>query len=290
MTGRTRAVVLAHAWGVPADLTVIVPELNRRRIALVEDAARALGSRCCRREVGTFGIAGCFSFHELKAVPGGEGGLLLTNDRLIYERAVALGHYYRCKEATHLSLPELSEYRESGLGLNYKIHPLGAALARSQFRRLSLNLEAAAGNYADLTARVAGLPGVVVPATPEWADRVSRYGFVLHWRPDPGTVAPTRDTVVMALRAEGVAASAPGNPPLYRLPLFRHPERAGLPGKVAGSCHDFEFPGATAHHASLIRLPTLYEPSPLWVDRFASALEKVVQERENLARWEWKGC
>ncbi len=286
ITERTRAVILAHAWGLPADLPEIVPYLNTLGIPLVEDAARAFGTRCMGREVGSLGVTGCLSFHELKAVPAGEGGVLLTQDREIYERAVALGHYFRCKDKLHLSLPALTRYRDSGIGLNLKIHPLAACLARSQLSRLDARLVAMAENRAELAALVAGHPGYRMQQTPPWAERVSYYGFNLHWQPPPEGPAPYVKTVVKALRAEGIKASTAGSPPLFCLPLFREPEMSGLRGRVQGSREGGDFPGATAHVASLLRLPTLFSSNRVWIHRYAAALEKVFDNLAALANWE----
>jgi perosamine synthetase len=286
LNGRTRAVILAHAWGLPPNLPEICSYLAKRNIPLIEDAARAFGTRCMGKEVGTFGLAGCLSLHELKAVPGGEGGILLTKSREVYERAVALGHYYRCKVDLHLSSTDLHAYRDSGLGLNLKIHPLGATLARSQFRRLPARIEAMAENRARLAKLTFGLPAFEMQQPPPWADKVSYYGFNFHWRPKPGGPAPSRDTVVKALRAEGVPASLPGNPPLHRLELFRHPERLKLHGRVVGSTDDAAFPGAVLHHQTLLRLPTLFWPAQEWVERYANALKKIINNLAELARRE----
>lgn len=286
---RTRAVIVAHAWGLPSDLPALCEYLEKRNVLLIEDAARAFGTRCRGQEVGTFGIAGCLSLHELKTVPGGEGGILLTNSREIYERAVALGHYYRCKVGLHLSLPELTPFRDSGLGLNLKIHPLAATLARSQFRRLPERLAAMEENRAQLAKLVSGLPGIRMQQLPPCADRVSYYGFNFHWRTPPESGLPTRDAIVKALKAEGIPASLPGTPLLHRLELFRRPERANLLGRVVGPTSDADFPGAVAHYNTLLRLQTLFRPAPQWVKRYADALEKVINNLPALAAWEEKG-
>ena len=283
---RTRAVMVAHAWGLPADMPSIVPFLRNSGIPLIEDAARAFGTRCGGQEMGSFGLAGCFSLHELKGVPGGEGGLLITSDRTVYERSVALGHYYRCKEALHLSQPDLLVFRDSGLGLNLQIHPLAAALARSQFRRSPQRLEILSRNRECLKSASAGLPGLTIQEVPMWAERVSHYGFNFHWRPDGLVSAPSRSTVVQALQAEGIGASGPGNPSLHQLPLFRQPGTANLPGRVAGTLEDHVFPGSVEHHRTLLRLPVLYEPDSQWLCYYRNALEKVTCSLADLHRWE----
>jgi dTDP-4-amino-4,6-dideoxygalactose transaminase len=209
----------------------------------------------------------------------------LTSDRQIYERAIALGHYFRCKSPIHLSLPGLVDYHDSSLGLNLKIHPLAAALARSQFRRLDRRLDAMSENHAHFAAAVAGSAGFRIQQTPPWAQRVSRYGFNVHWR-SQGADMPSLKAVVAAIKAEGVKVSTAGSPPLFRLPLFRRPEDSGLPGTVAGPRDDSAFPGASRHVASLLRFPSLFSSNPIWVERYARALDKVDRNLGALASWE----
>jgi len=282
---RTRAVILAHAWGIPADLPNILPLLDERGVALIEDAARAFGSRCMDRELGSLGSAGCLSFHELKAVPAGEGGLFLTSQRRVYERAVVLGHYFRSKDRVHLSAPDLARFCESALGLNLKIHPMAAALARSQLVRLDQRLDAMAKNHTHLRERLIGHQEYRLQKVPTWADRVSHYGFNLRLLND-GQDLPSVQTLVKALRAEGVKASTAGSPPLFELPLFQRPHETGLLGRVKGTVHKEDFPGAIAHHRSLLRLPSLFFEAPDWIEIYASALSKVFKSADLLKRWE----
>lgn len=285
ITDRTRAVMLAHAWGLPADLSGILSLLEEHGIALIEDAARAFGSRCMGREVGSIGAVGCFSFHELKAVPAGEGGLLITPDRRVYERAVALGHYFRSKEQTHMALPDLVPFRDSAFGLNLKIHPMAAVLARSQLTRLDDCLNAMAKNHNHLTALLAGHSEFHMQRIPVWAERVSHYGFNLRLNLEDRNLPSVR-TLVKALRAEGVKASTAGSPPLFELPLFQRPQDAGLPGRVKGAIQKEDFPGASAHHCSLLRLSTMFSEEPAWMEIYAKALDKIFRNIEMLRKWE----
>ena len=287
ITNKTRAVILAHAWGIPADVTNIVPYLKSRNIAVIEDAARAFGSRCNGREVGTFGDIGCFSFHELKAVPAGEGGLFLTNNRLFYERAIVLGHYFRSKEIYNLSLPELIVYKDSSLGLNLKIHPLAASLARSQLSRLDNRLEDMAENYLQLSTKINKMPYARMQKIPSWADRVSYYGFNFHWNFSGDKNIPSAASIAAAFSAEGLKVSMIGSPPLFQLPLFKTENvKKVLPGAVCGSTDDVSFPGAIAHAYSLLRFPVLHSRQEKWVNRYVLTFEKILNNLESLIQWE----
>lgn len=283
----TKAVILAHAWGIPADLPNIVPYLKSHNISLIEDSARAFGSTCNGQEVGTFGDLGCFSFHELKAVPAGEGGLLLTNNRNLYERAVALGHYFRCKDPMHLSTTNMKIYRDSGLGLNLKIHPIAASLARSQLSKLDDRLIAMNQNHLQFSDGISNFPYCKIQNKPKWVDKTSYYGFNFHWLPPENESYPSISTMVLAFRAEGLPVSMIGSPPLFQLPLFKVSKLQGpLPGHTVGSLEDEDFPGAIAHSKSLLRFPTLFSRESKWIDQYIKVLDKILTNIHELAKWE----
>ena len=288
ITEHTKAVILAHAWGIPADFQSIIPYLKSRNISIIEDCARAFGSTCNGQEVGTFGDLACFSFHELKAVPAGEGGLLLTNNRDLYERAVALGHYFRCKDPIHLSVSNMSVYCDSGLGLNLKIHPIAASLARSQLNKLDTRLDEMYQNHLQLSKEISKYPYFKMQGKPQWADRISYYGFNFHWLPPKNENYPSVSTLVDAFRAEGLRVSTIGSPPLFQLPLFKNSmtDDAPLLGRASGYIEDKDFPGTIAHANSLLRFPTLFTRNNEWIEKYISVLDKINSNIHELAIWE----
>lgn len=288
ITEHTKAVILAHAWGIPANFQSIIPYLKSRNIYIIEDCSRAFGSTYNGQEVGTFGDLACFSFHELKAVPAGEGGLLLTNNRDLYERAVALGHYFRCKDPIHLSKSNMSIYRDSGLGLNLKIHPIAASLARSQLGKLDKRLDEMFENHLQLSKEISRFPYLKIQEKPKLADKISYYGFNFHWLPPENENYPSLSTLVAAFRAEGLEVSQIGSPPLFQLPLFKNSmtDDAPLLGRTSGYIEDKYFPGAIAHANSLLRFPTLFTRDSNWIKKYIAVLEKINSNLYELALWE----
>lgn len=287
ITKNTKAVIIAHAWGIPADLQTIIPYLKSKKIHLIEDSARAFGSTCCGQEVGTFGDLGCFSFHELKAVPAGEGGLLLTNNREYYERAVALGHYFRCKDPIHLSSSDMRAYCDSSLGLNLKIHPIAASLARSQLSKLDTRLKEMEQNHTQFSNEISKFPYCSIQGRPQWADKISYYGFNFHWVPPADGAYPSVSAMKSAFRAEGLNVSMIGSPPLFQLPLFKISTSEGpLPGHTAGYMDDEDFPGAINHSKTLLRFPTLFSRESEWIDKYIATLNKIMSNLNELTKWE----
>jgi dTDP-4-amino-4,6-dideoxygalactose transaminase len=89
ITPRTRAILPIHLTGLPADMDAILSVAERHHLAVIEDAAQAVGARYRGKPVGSLGIAGCFSFHPLKNLSAcGDAGIITTNDATLYERLV----------------------------------------------------------------------------------------------------------------------------------------------------------------------------------------------------------
>ncbi len=94
VTGRTKAVIPVHLTGAPCDMAPIVDFCRDRNIAVIEDAAQALGALYNGKRAGSLGDAGCFSFHPLKNIHAlGDGGALVTNDKKLYETLMKLRNH-----------------------------------------------------------------------------------------------------------------------------------------------------------------------------------------------------
>lgn len=226
---RTRAIMPVHIHGLPADMDEIMAIAARHGLSVIEDACQAHGATYHGRRVGPLGRMGAFSLNYTKSFPGGEGGLLVTDDD---DLARAANMYRTFGEQTEKFDDELFRpYHSYVIGYNYRTQELPAAFARGQLCRLDENNARAANNAARLTAGLAGLRGVHPPHVP--ADRThtfQKYRLRLHpdelgVDADPITV---RDRVLLALRAEGVEAVLWHTTPLPAYPVFQ--QRAGYGG------------------------------------------------------------
>ncbi|MCS7015632.1 MAG: DegT/DnrJ/EryC1/StrS family aminotransferase [Gemmatales bacterium] len=158
ITERTKAILVVHYQGYPADMDRIMAIARRYRLAVIEDGSHAHGALYKGRMVGSIGDVSAFSLMSGKSLACGEGGILLTNDRCIYERAMIFGHYERSEEIT---LPELVE----GVGLpwggcKYRMHQLTSAVGRVQLRNYPaqmMEIDSAMNYFWDL---LEGVPGI----------------------------------------------------------------------------------------------------------------------------------
>ena len=130
---RTKAIMVVHYLGHPADMDPILRIAQRYRLKVIEDVSHAHGARYQERMVGSFGDVAAMSLMSGKSLAVGEAGMLVTDDRAIYERAIAFGHYERYDDA--IQDPDLRAYRRLPLGgYKYRMHQLSSAVGRVQLR------------------------------------------------------------------------------------------------------------------------------------------------------------
>ncbi len=129
LTPRTRAVIVVDLYGDMPDWDGLRALADARGIALIEDAAEAVGARYRGRPAGSFGTASAFSFHGSKTLTTGEGGMLLYDDDKLHDRCLRLRDHGRA--------PGDTMFRNEEIGFKYRMSGLQAALGLAQFERLS---------------------------------------------------------------------------------------------------------------------------------------------------------
>src|SRR5438105_6152734 len=108
ITSRSRAVIVVNLYGGMPDMDTVLAITERRGLAVIEDAAESVGAEYRRRRAGSFGDASVFSFHGSKTLTTGEGGMLLTDDDALYERALVLRDHGRGRRRTAIGSPTAS--------------------------------------------------------------------------------------------------------------------------------------------------------------------------------------
>ena len=124
LSPRTRALAITHQYGHISDMEAIIAAAKRHNLSILEDCSHAHGATDYGKLAGTFGDVACFSLQAYKVISAGEGGILVTKDPRIFERAALLGHFReRRSTTTDADLP----FVETGYGLKNRFHPLAAA-------------------------------------------------------------------------------------------------------------------------------------------------------------------
>jgi dTDP-4-amino-4,6-dideoxygalactose transaminase len=202
VTSRTKAIIPVHLFGLSADLDPILDEASRSGVAVVEDAAQAIGASYRSRPVGTFGAFGCFSFFPSKNLGAfGDAGLLVTNDEKLAERAVLL--------RTHGMAPK---YYHHAVGGNFRMDALQAAVLRVKAPHLGAWTEARrlnAARYARLFREAAVGGQITLPVEPRDRRHVF-HQFVIR--------TPHRDDLKRRLDDHGI-----GNEIYYPVPFHLQP-------------------------------------------------------------------
>ncbi|MCC6490727.1 MAG: DegT/DnrJ/EryC1/StrS family aminotransferase [Candidatus Hydrogenedentes bacterium] len=197
ITAKTKAIIVVHLAGNPADLDPILALAKQHGLRVIEDCAQSYLCRYKGRLAGTMGDIGCFSLNDFKHISAGDAGMVITNDDALAERAgLYLDKGYR---------RDGSGRRPEILAPNYRPSELHGAVAIAQLRKLP-HLCQRRNTLGDrLTAGVLGLPGIHPHKVLEGCE--SSYWFYLG-RMDPAVLGVSRDDFVKAVAAEGVPVSA----------------------------------------------------------------------------------
>ena len=153
------AILPVHLYGLPAEMGRLTEIAEEHDLALVEDAAQAHGAAYEGTPVGTFGDAGCFSFYPTKNMTTGEGGMVVTDDGGVADRAARFVNHGRADAAAH-------GYDHVSVGHNLRLTSLAAAIGVEQLRKLPGYNERRRENAARLSAALSDVPELVTPTEP----------------------------------------------------------------------------------------------------------------------------
>lgn len=284
ITPRTKAVVVVHYAGMPADMDAIVAIARKHNVKILEDCSHAHGALYKGKEIGTFGEVAAFSLMTGKSLPIGEGGILLTDDREIYERALLYSHYARHGEIT---LEKLKRF--AGLpcgGFKHRMHQVSAAFGLVQlelFPQQMAEIDKAMNHFCDL---LEGVPGIK-PIRPNASDNTTKGGWYYphfrYVRKELGGLSLSR--FAQAVRAEGSVCNPGCNKPLHRHPLFTEmdvyghgrPTRiAHLDSEARVDSYVQALPVAEAIMQRVFEVPWFKHDRPEIIIEHANAYKKVV--------------
>jgi dTDP-4-amino-4,6-dideoxygalactose transaminase len=284
---RTRGVMPVHVHGLPADMEEIRTVAARHGLAVIEDAAQAHGARYRGVRAGALADSAAFSLNGSKLLPGGEGGLYVTDsdEAMLAARRLAIFG----EDTPSTEPPRYRSYWAHGTGWNYRAHEFTAALARAQMRGLDDRVATAQRNAQLLNAGLAGLPGLEPPHVPD--DRTcSFYRYRVRLHPEDvgfsGSSLEFRDRVLWALQAEGVAADLWQLLPLPAQSVFRRarlgPWQPGTDAEPLAPWDPGEHPEAARLLESSIVLgtaeaPLFGQPSEL-MSSYLAAFRKVIDD------------
>lgn len=264
ITNRAKAILPVDYAGHPADLDEIISRAEQHGLVVIEDATHALGAEYEGRRVGSISHMTVFSFHPVKHITTGEGGMVTTDNpelarrlRMFHNQGIDLearGSQRRVKGEWY--------YEMVALGYNYRLTDIGCALGLSQLKRLDANLERRREIATAYTEAFKKLPGLHPPlvqsgVNPSW--------HLYPIRLELETLKADRAEVFRALRAENIGVQ------VHYIPVHLHPFYRKQFGYGGG-----EYPIAEEAYERLISLPIFHGMTDQDIEDVKKALSKVM--------------
>jgi perosamine synthetase len=264
ITPNTRAVLPVAYAGHPADLDPILALAERHGLTVIEDACHALGAEYHGRRTGSVAHMSVFSFHPVKHLATGEGGMVTTDRADLAESLRRFRNHGISSDARQRNESGQWHYEMVLLGFNYRLTDIACALGLSQLKKLKANLARRRQIAARYSAAFRNLLGVLVPSV---RPNVSPAWHLYPIRVDPTQLNKNRADVFHALRAENIGVK------VHYIPVHQHPyyrERFGYQGG--------EYPVAEAAYEQLISLPMFHGMTNQDVQDVIAALTKVMND------------
>lgn len=282
ITPRTKAMVIVHLFGIPSKMNELLAIARKHNIKVLEDASHSHGATYHGKPTGTMSDAAVFSMQANKLLPSAEGGILLTNDKQIWEKAVRYGHYERLLPMT--DSPN-RRFAATGFGHKFRMSPLSAAVARAQFQHLPERNARRNENCIYLSKKLDKLGCFNTFLAPDGVERVY-FEFLIRYDQTKAGL-PIKD-LAKALQAEGALVGAPRYPLLHQQPMFTDgtwAKIARLSGDAAQRKYDpADLPRTIAGNATLLKLPSFPSASHALLDQYAAAFEKVLAQADSVPR------
>lgn len=191
ITPQTKAIMPVHLYGHPCDMDPILDIARKHRLFVVEDAAEAHGAAYKGRMAGGIGDVGCFSFYANKIITTGEGGMIVTDDEKVAERARRLKDQAFSRER---------RFFHAELGFNYRMTNVQAAIGLAQLEQIDRFVEMRRKNARLYNELLRGSPGLILPGEKTWAKNVYwMYSIVVEDK-----FGMSRDDLMGFLRQRGV--------------------------------------------------------------------------------------
>jgi dTDP-4-amino-4,6-dideoxygalactose transaminase len=290
ITKRTKAVVVVHYLSYPADMDRIMQIAKKHNIKVIEDCSHSHGSLYKGKMTGTIGDVAGFSCMTGKSFAIGEGGMLLTNNREIYERGLLFGHYARHDEIENEELKKRI-YLPNG-GFKYRMHQMSAAVGLEQLKKYNAEIAEIDKIFTYFWDNLEGSPGIHAhrPANNSGSTKGGWYIPVGLYEAEEFEGLSCK-RFCEALTAEGMTSKPGVNAPLHNHPLFstvdvynhgRSTNSANLPADVKNRGDQQELPVASKLRQRIFQLPYMKHFDKELIDQYITAIKKVCSNYADL--------
>ena len=201
ITEKTKAIIVVHLHGLAVEMDKVIEIAKKYNLKVIEDACQAHGAKYKGKKVGTFGDCAAFSFNQNKCLCSGEGGMFVTDNEEIYEKAKMLWSFGEIRRPL-----EDRDYHAYALGWMYRNNDLTAAFGRAQLTKLDRYLEIQKKNASVLTEVIKDIEGIKLPYIPDGCEH-NWYNYTIRIQPEKlgysGDERNLRDAIMKAIQEEG---------------------------------------------------------------------------------------
>ncbi len=216
ITEKTKGITLVHFAGIPVCMDRIMDIANKHNLKVVEDCALAVGARYKEKHVGLWGDVGCYSFYPVKHITTGEGGMLVSKDQ---QTAEAIANFRAFSvDRTHTQRKVPGVYDVTGVGMNYRMSEMQAALGCTQLDKVSDILEQRKSNFERLKNNLLNLNNLHVLDSNNPDVVNSYYCMVLVLQ---GDLSGKRTEIIEGLKEMGVGTSVYYPQPVPRMSYYQ---------------------------------------------------------------------
>ena len=221
LTSRTRAIIVVHLAGWPCDMVPIMTLARQQGLYVIEDCAQSHGAALLGRMAGSFGHFGAFSFCQDKIMTtGGEGGMLVTDDKDLWERAWSYKDHGKNRPATETEgAVGAFKWLHHQFGTNWRMTEFQAAIGRIQLGRLPGWSSARRQHATRLATGLAAIRGLRIPFPPPEVEHAF-YKFYAFLRPECLRAGWDQQRVIEAIHAEGIPCGVGSCSEIYREKAF----------------------------------------------------------------------
>jgi perosamine synthetase len=291
ITDRTKAILVVHYLGYPADMDPIMKIAKKHKLKVIEDVSHAQGGLYKGRKLGSIGDVGAMSLMSAKPFAIGEAGIMITNNLEIHERGIALGHYERF--GTDIQTKELKPFIGIPMGgFKYRMHQCSSAVGRVQLKLYDarcVEIQKAMNYFWDL---LEGVPGMRAHRPAKKSGSTMGGWYIPHGLYVPeelGGLSVTRFSA--AVTAEGAMCAGGSNVPLHLHPTFNTADvyGHGKPTRIANSNRDLRQPLGSLPVTEKSPFRNFYVPwfkkyRPEFIKENVAAYRKVAENYKELLK------
>ncbi len=261
ISSRTKAIIPVDYAGNPANYDLIMELAAKYGLVLIEDAAHALGAEYKGRKLGSLAHMTIFSFHPVKHITTGEGGMVTTDSRDFAERLRMFRNHGINRDLEQRQTTGQWQYDMVELGYNYRLTDIGSALGLSQLSKIEEKLMRRRKIAKQYQLAFKQMPGIILPE--ELPETVSAW-HIFPVRFNSEIFTGLRNDILSALRAENIGVN------VHYIPLHYHTYYRNRFGYKGG-----EFPNVEAAYESLLSLPIFPAMSEKDINDVINAVKKV---------------